>query len=392
MTQRPRHVLLGLSLGIALFLSAHMAQAATISFSPDAGTYAVGDTFTVSVVVSSPNKPINAFSGEVLYPADMLSIVQVSKTDSIASFWTIEPSAKNGTVRYEGITLNPGYAGSNGKIVSVTFKALTAGSADVRFASASVLANDGLGTNVASTLGSASYSLVAGTIPSTPVITSSTNPDQGAWYANPNAVLAWNVPSNVTQVDYSVSKNAGDAPRSGSGILHGASPKALTDGVWYAHVRFKNTHGSSKAAAYKMQIDTRPPFGLVVAQAADAAHQSKYFSMSAKDAGSGIATFGVRIDGRPEVSVSAKGNAGTYVSGSLSSGTHTYQITAYDRAGNTQVQTGSFGIASAKVPALAALAIRAQGMSGIASVLVGLIILGIVLCIVLLMKMVKIRR
>ena len=59
--------------------------------------------------------------------------------------------------------MNPGFTG-DGKLVSVTFRNKAGGQAGLNFSSGSILANDGLGTNILSDMGSATFSLEAGAI------------------------------------------------------------------------------------------------------------------------------------------------------------------------------------------------------------------------------------
>src|SRR3990167_7541668 len=107
-------------------------DAATLSFSPTAESYAVGSTFSVGVSVGSVDQAINAVSGVISFPWDKLEMVSLSKTGSIFSLWVQEPSFSNsvGTVSFEGIVLNPGFTGASGKILSMTFRAKIAGTAN----------------------------------------------------------------------------------------------------------------------------------------------------------------------------------------------------------------------------------------------------------------------
>ena len=79
----------------------------------------------------------------------MLAVQSISKDNSVFNLWTSNPSFSNtaGTVNYSGGS-NDAYTGNAGDVVDVTFKALAAGTASVKFASATALAADGQGTNV----------------------------------------------------------------------------------------------------------------------------------------------------------------------------------------------------------------------------------------------------
>ena len=145
----------------SLFSFSGRAEAASVFISPSSGSYTVGDVFSVGVFVSTTSdKAINALSGKIIYPTDKLTFVSASKVNSIVNVWTSEPAKDtDSSVHYEGIVLNPGYNGSKGRIATITFKAKTAGIATLSFSSASVLANDGLGTNVLDTTSVANISI-----------------------------------------------------------------------------------------------------------------------------------------------------------------------------------------------------------------------------------------
>ncbi len=183
----------GGAIAVFALLAAQAASAATAYFAPSSGIREIGATFTVSVNVSSPDQAINAADVVVGFPTDRLQVLSTSKGGSIISFWVEEPSFSNadGTVRLQGVIPNPGWKGSGGRLLSITFRAKSEGSASLRFISGSVLANDGQGTNVLQSFGAATFSIVAasqaptvegGEPPPAPVITAANFPDQDAWY------------------------------------------------------------------------------------------------------------------------------------------------------------------------------------------------------------------
>ena len=128
--------------------------AATIGFTPSSGYYTVGDTIRTNIVVGS-NTSINAVSAKISFPRDLLTLSSISKSSSIISLWAQEPSFSNesGNASLEGVILN-GYSGTSGGIATLIFKAKSEGQAEIKFSEASILANDGNGTEVYSTKGS----------------------------------------------------------------------------------------------------------------------------------------------------------------------------------------------------------------------------------------------
>lgn len=204
-------VILGLMLPGSLF-------AATLQTAPSSGSYSVGQTFTVSLTVDAGQSAINAISGTVLYPSDTLQVTSLSKSSSIINFWVTEPSfsTASGKIHFEGIVLNPGYSGHAGTILKVSFKAKSQGTAKLSFQSSSVLANDGEGTNVLTSTGSASFT-IGPAVPSTNEPTTPTPPSEPVVAPPPSSItlspkeelevpIITDYPESVKSGDYAVVK------------------------------------------------------------------------------------------------------------------------------------------------------------------------------------------
>lgn len=144
------------------FVQATSAFAAVLSISPAAGTYSVGQTVALNVVLSSTDQASNAMSAKIKFPTDKLQMVTISKAGSIVQLWAAEPTFSNedGTVHFEGVIPNPGYQGAGGRIVTLYFKVKTTGTAIISYTGASALANDGLGTDILSGYNNAELTLV----------------------------------------------------------------------------------------------------------------------------------------------------------------------------------------------------------------------------------------
>ncbi|MBX4200200.1 hypothetical protein KW790_01955 [Candidatus Parcubacteria bacterium] len=137
-------------------------HAATLSIAPASGTVEVGDRLTLRVVVSSAT-PINAISGLLLLPTDIFSVDSVSKAGSLLNFWVTEPGfTEVGELHFEGVTLG-GYSGGTANVITVILHAIKTGQGTVSFKSGSILANDGQGTDVTDSLGSATFSVIPAT-------------------------------------------------------------------------------------------------------------------------------------------------------------------------------------------------------------------------------------
>lgn len=124
--------------------------AATIFTSPSSTEVRVGDTFTVSVNLNSQGTYINASSLDLKYDSSMLSVQGIGRSSSIFTLWAEEPSNSSGSgiIHLSGGLSSPGWNGSNGNVIRVTFKAKAVGKTQITPLNGSILANDGIGTDV----------------------------------------------------------------------------------------------------------------------------------------------------------------------------------------------------------------------------------------------------
>lgn len=351
---------------LLFFAFATPALAADLVISPSSGSYPVGQSFTVTVKVSTPDKAANAFAGEVSYPVDKLKVVSISKTNSIINYWPTEPVAAGGVVKYEGVSVNPGYTGSSGTLLQINFRTIAPGVAIVKFKSASVLANDGLGTSILNTLGTATYTVTSLEIPvddtpvkivttpglpEAPFVTSNTHPDQTAWYKNNSPLINWTIPSNVAGVGLMVNETATTIPSVHSlGPVTGYNVAKLTDGQWYAHVRFVNGNGWGPTTHYRFGIDTVAPVDFVITPNTPGENATTAtMTLLAHDMTSGIDHYSFAIDGGSPIIVPA---TNTWETPLLSPGNHRIVGTAFDKAGNSLQATATFATTGIPSPTI----------------------------------------
>jgi hypothetical protein len=363
------------ALALAIFFGTDgRAHAATMQASSPTGSYQIGDTIRVAVTVSSPSQAINAASGVLSFSTDKLQFISASKTGSIMTIWAEDPaysaSGSTGSVSFEGVVPNPGFTGSNATVLTVTLRAKAAGTATVSFSSASVLANDGMGTNVLTSFSPASYTIGSNPLPiipspaaeiaapsaplgaNAPKIISSTHPDSSKWYANNNPQFSWQLPPDVTGVSELLDKNRTSNPGTTSlGTPSNYAAANLADGVWYLHVRFRDANGWGTTAHYRFQIDTAKPESFVIQQLAsgDSKDPRSKFLFVSFDKTSGVHAFDVQIDNAYFLPWNDDGTH-TYVTAPLGPGTHTLVAKAYDDAGNFITGTASFIVAGINEP------------------------------------------
>ncbi len=343
-------------------------SAANLSFSPASSHVSVGNIISVTLVVGTGGDVINSADGTIQFPSDMLDVMSISKSPSIFSLWVEDPSFDNsaGTVTFDGGLPNPGYGGNTGQIISIVFRAKKTGTASIVFSDSAVRKNDGLGTNILTgssgttiTIDSNATAQVApppvseGT-PSAPIIASATHPEQSKWYNNSDVELQWKVPSDVTAVETLVGRNPASVPTVVySPVIGSKKISQLEDGVWYFHVRFKNSNGWGETSHYKIQIDTVPPnpFKIAFPHGAESTDPRPVIHASATDDLSGIDNYEVKIDDGDFTKVSPQDmSSGTYSLLDQDPGVHNMLVKAVDLAGNETVQTAQFTVTPINQP------------------------------------------
>lgn len=353
-----------------LFLKTLAAEGASFVLSPSSGSYSVGQTFSLSVNVSSAEQSINAASGAISFPADKLEVVSISRANSKINFWAQEPAFSNalGSINFEGIILNPGFQGQSGEIISVGFKVKGTGTALISFSSGSILANDGLGTNIISGLGQAVFSLgdssgqtstgfISSGLPNAPTITSSTHPDSTKWYNSSDVKFSWQVPSDITAIRILYDKY----PYSIPSVVYGPNIASkeisgVKDGTWYFHVQFKNEKGWGAVSHFRFQIDTQPPIipkiNFVSGKASLNPRPQVIFNT--KDDLSGVYYYRIKIGdgGFFEETIERIIKTNPYILPVQSPGKRTFLVQAFDYAGNSSTAIEEFEVKALDAPIL----------------------------------------
>jgi len=361
----------------AFFFGVHSAFAATLLFSPQSGTYFAGRSFSVVVEVSSPGEAINAVQGEVSFPTNDLEVLSVSKANSVLNLWVQDPtfSNQNGTVDFAGVVVNPGFEGSNANIITITFEAKNTGNAPLSINSASVLANDGSGTNILTTTKTASFAIAslspvpslpsAGEISNVPpktslstVITSNPLVTRGEWYNFDQITFDWSVPADADGVDYTISNNANlQLPDVNQGLISQTSYDLsnFADGVWYFFVSFESGNSWSPPVAESFMLDRTPPDLFVIAREDPSMSDTQpVFTWVATDQTSGIDHYEVKIgDGDWFNPASLQNGSSSYVLPPQSpTGGRSLTVRAFDKAGNHTDASIAFRVLAPGAPCM----------------------------------------
>lgn len=354
---------------VLVTLLATSAYAASISVTPATGVHQSGSTFTVRVAVNTAGQPINAADATLSFNPRELAVVSANRTGSIFNLWVTEPTFSNaaGTINFSG-GLPAGYTGSAGTVMNVTFRVLGSGTARVNFSSGSVLANDGRGTNVLTTMNGGSYTLQAASAaavpeeieyvappntPAAPSITSTTHADATLWHKVKSASLSWNLPVGVTQVRTLLDQNPTSVPtRVYESPISSITLDDLPEGVSYFHLQFRNAEGWGRVSRYRLAVDSVAPSGFTITQSEDndATSPTQTLLLTVNDATSEVNRYKVKIDNDEPYDYLDETASGTIALPPLLPGYHTVIIEAFDQAGNSIIATYSFTIAAFERP------------------------------------------
>lgn len=364
---------------VYVFFFTQSALAAETSVSPTTGTYTKGQTFTATIRVNPQGKSINAVEATLTFDTSKLSVVSVSKTGSVFSLWTTEPTFSNtqGTIQFGGGSPTPFSAQST--LAIVTFRATGEGSATVDFKNASVLAADGLGTDVYTGSVKAMYTIGAGAVPTptpetpteqpvedldtgdapkdepsdatiafgdpprAPEVGSKTFLDPDVWYATTTGIFTWELPFDVNGLYLEIATTANNIPTKkidppvGELLL---TSDMLKDGVQYLSMQFSNQVGLGAVLNRKIMVDVTPPQPFTInVRAGNSTSSFPTLHFEAQDPTSGIFQYELTLAGREPVSVTPDEARLGYLITELVDGTYTVLVKAYDKAGNITEST-----------------------------------------------------
>lgn len=333
-------------------------KTAKVYFLPSSGTFSVGQAFSVRTAVDTGGQAINAVEDTISFSNDTLEVENLAKTGTILTLWVKEPIYDNssGQIIFVGGVPNPGFTGI-GHLFIINFKAKAEGSGWVKFNAAQVLANDGFGTNITSSIGRADYTIEKPALPppvpvKPPVVPpivppielkSATHPDPDVWYAKRDVIFTWTWQSGVKDYSYIFDRKSDTVPDDiGEGLDTSISYIDVEDGVWYFHIRAKIYRGWADAAHFKVRIDATPPYGLKIVfdEELPTRNPSPSFKIEVKDDTSGVEYYEVKVDQEDVVRIEEP----EYKIPTLRPGGHQVLVRAYDKAGNFAEDSLAFKI------------------------------------------------
>lgn len=376
--------------------SAYAADAA-LYLSPVTGTVAVGEEFPVRVMVQTGDHVVNAVEGKLTFDPSELSVSGLSDTNSMITSWTSPPAFDNkkGEITWSGFTAT-GTVPGRGLVFAITLRSLRATEAKLRFSSgAAVLAADGAGTNILTSMNGGIYvGVPLESLPATPgeapdtktpteratageasvpssedgevlgaatgtalfAIESSTHPDPNGWYNLRDVTLAWATSTDVVAVRTSLDHlEKGNPLREYRPAIFTKTVEDVDDGVWYFHLAREFADGTVESVHRRVGIDTATPTGFVAALAAreSASDPRVSFTVTATDTLSGIDRFTFALDGGPATDWRDDGGGIYAPKDTFAPGSHVMHVSVFDRAGNTASSDVAFAVEFLPSPTLA---------------------------------------
>ncbi len=341
-----------------------MCSASTLSLSPNAGTFTVGDVFDVTLILNTQGKSVNAVDIFLSFPADKLQLVSPATGKSIIGIWTSSPEFDNskGIVKLQG-AIPGGINVKSGLISTLSFRVRSVGDDVIRFLDdSSVYLNDGLATDDLQQTYSGAYHLVLPP-PAGPVVSSLTHPDQSIFYRNRSVSLQWKDQGFSSDgYSYILSNEPDTIPDDTSeGIKTSVSYDNLSDGIHYFHIKSLRGGAWGGATHFEIKIDTTPPadFPVDIIPFLWTTVRTPTIRFSTTDSLSVINHYEIKIVSLSAISASAISavktgtqerlfveTASPYVSPPLELGSYDVIVRAYDKAGNFREKIQRMSIVS----------------------------------------------
>jgi hypothetical protein len=320
------------------------------SLNPASGIFTRGDEQKIQIIITTGGETINAFDASLSLDPNLADIVSVDTTDSFCSkgFLVNQTIDKTkGTADVSCVVPNPD--SQSGPIVAFTLvvEPKAVGRMDIAFDDAStILANDGLGTNVLRQAVGGSYETVLSLQNNgEPVsfVFSPSHPDPAQWYNSNSVDMLWQAPS-AKSFAYSVDLSSSTP----SSVLMQKTQNAeisvnVPEGINYFHLLALDASGTPvDTLSYPLKIDNTPPAmpDVSLSSAVIQPNEVVRITFSASDALSGLQhNFYVSYDGGTFLPTVSPLNAVF-----TDAGTHNVTIRAYDNAGNFSDKTESIQV------------------------------------------------
>ena len=243
----------------------------TLKFEPDNNVIDQSSEQRIAIKVATGGEAINALTVEVDFDPAQAKVLDILTENSFCRpDLFVEKSIDNDTGKVM-ITCglpSPGFNGGEGVVAELLLQPLKIGDFALHFGpSTSVIANDGLGTDVLRQSTDASYRVANfelqtaqnGQVPPAVQIFSSSHPNSERWYNQRAINFSW-PPYQGYQYFYLFDKNPNSIPRGEfSTTENELNLSAKDDGIYYLHVVAFKDGQAGPVSSYKVKIDATIP-------------------------------------------------------------------------------------------------------------------------------------
>ena len=274
-----KKILLPLILLSVSYFAFSDVHAATLEIVPQSRDIYQNESFIADIVLDTEGANVNAVELELVFPSDILEVLDISRGGSVISLWIEDPYFSNteGSISFIG-GMPGGFAGE-GIIGSITLLAKNTGNVTVSFLNTRVLLNDGAGSEALLTLHGKNF-LIAEQIGERPTIFSSSHSNQNIWYSDTELDITWDVGSDLIY-RYILVQDPDATPNSPEGAPVGDIRFVdIGEGVFYFILKQKvfGDEEFGPISRYRVMVDNTSPeiFDIEIVEIDD--HQFLVFS------------------------------------------------------------------------------------------------------------------
>lgn len=240
----------------------------TLRFSPDSGIVDRAMEQVIAVTVASGGEAINALQVSLSYDPTAIKVLDILTDNSFCDQDLLlekNIDQANGTVDFSCIIPSPGFSDSQGVVMELAIQPLKAGPFSLRFNQdkTSVLANDGLATDVLREVTDGSYqvadelSYAKGA--DTPIaIFSTTHPNTERWYQQKNVSFVW-PGRDGHSYEYYLKDPAGIDSQPVTTSENHTTVTLTKDGVYHFYLTPILDKKRETTSSYTIKLDTTPP-------------------------------------------------------------------------------------------------------------------------------------
>ncbi len=279
---------------------------ATLRLQPEVGVFDQSTQQTIRLKVDTGGEVINAVNAVINYNPDLVEVSDILMDHSVCTLIVqkiIDHQQGKATVAC-GIP-SPGFSGQGGTIAELVVQPKQTGQYGLRYGAAStVLANDGLGTDVLRKVTNGSYltshlDASQSTAADEIMLYSSSHPNSERWYHKKKVKMIWqDIPDNEYLYVFSQDPNA--TPYLPT-TEHQVTVSADSDGTYYFNIASSQNTELGPMSSYRVNIDTTAPQRVSIKASATniTAGDAVQFEFVADDATSGIQkNYYVSINGK----------------------------------------------------------------------------------------------